>query len=54
MRRTFAGWFLVMPGFTILGMGIGLLIGKPGFGLLSGIGVGMIYWGTILALRGRS
>lgn len=48
-----AGWFLVIPGATILGMGIGLFVGNPGFGLFAGLGAGMVYWGTLLSFRRR-
>lgn len=45
---------MVIPGSTLLGMGIGLLVGNPGFGLFAGLGAGMIYWGTILTFRKKS
>lgn len=52
-RGNHAGWLFVIPGSTLLGMGIGLLVGNPGFGLFAGIGAGMIYWGTIVTFRRR-
>lgn len=47
------GWSLVIPGSTLLGMGIGLLLENPGVGLFLGLGAGMLYWGTLLTFRDR-
>lgn len=53
-RGNAAGWSLVIPGATLLGMGIGLLVGNPGFGLFMGLGAGMVYWGTLITFRKKS
>lgn len=52
-RRGHVGWSLVIPGSTLLGMGIGLLLENPGVGLFLGLGAGMLYWGTLLTFRDR-
>ena len=45
-----AAFLLVIPGSTIIGLGIGLLTNQVIPGALIGLGVGLLIWGLIVAL----
>lgn len=51
LRNSSAAFLLVIPGATLLGLGIGLMLGQPGFGLIAGIGAGLLLWGITVVLR---
>jgi len=38
---------LFIPGGTLLGLGLGLVVGQPGAGVLIGLGAGFILWGLL-------
>jgi hypothetical protein len=51
LARTSAAFLLVIPGLTLAGVGIGMVVGNvPGMTAL-GLGLGMAVWGFIVALR---
>lgn len=46
-----SAFLLIIPGALFTGLGIGLIFGQPGFGLITGFGIGLLLWGLILALK---
>lgn len=50
-RSSTAAFLLVIPGATIVGLGVGLMFRQAGFGLITGIGGGLLLWGLIAAFR---
>ena len=46
-----AAFLLVIPGFTLMGIGIGLAQEAPAPWTLIGLGSGLAAWGLVLALR---
>lgn len=51
LARASAAFLLVIPGLTLAGVGIGMVLGNvPGMTTL-GLGLGMAVWGFIVALR---
>ncbi|SDY75837.1 hypothetical protein [Thermoactinomyces sp. DSM 45892] len=44
------GWGMLLPGCTLLGIGLGMLLGDTGAGVLIGLGVGFI---SSAILQGR-
>ncbi|TCP66101.1 hypothetical protein [Baia soyae] len=48
MEKTAYG--MLLPGFTLLGLGVGMALGNTGAGVLIGIGVGFI---TSALFKGR-
>lgn len=49
-----AAFLLVIPGCIIIGLGIGLALGQPGFGAIIGLGAGLLSWGLIIVTRSRN
>jgi hypothetical protein len=49
-----AAFLLVIPGFTLIGAGVGLALEAPGPWTTAGLGAGLAAWGLIVALRRRS
>jgi uncharacterized membrane protein YedE/YeeE len=45
-----AAFLLVIPGCTIMGLGIGLLQGQPVPLAVTALGAGLLIWGLIVAL----
>lgn len=45
-----SAFLLIIPGAVITGLGLGLIFGQPGFGLITGSGIGLLLWGLIVAL----
>lgn len=45
-----AAFWLVVPGTTIIGLGIGLLTGHTTPSTIIGFGAGLLIWGLIVAL----
>jgi hypothetical protein len=43
---------VLLVGFGVLGLGLGLLVTDPGSGLIVGVGLGLAAIGMIRALRG--
>jgi hypothetical protein len=43
---------VLLTGFSLLGLGCGLLLSDPGSGLIAGAGFGLVAVGLIRALRG--
>jgi len=42
---------LFVPGFLLIGVGIGILFGHAGAGTLIGLGAGFIIWGIFRIIR---
>lgn len=49
-----AAFLLVIPGFTLIGAGVGLAQNAPAPWTAIGLGTGLVVWGLIVALRRRS
>ena len=45
-----AAFLLVIPGTTLIGLGVGLLTGQLVPGLVIGFGAGLLLWGLIVVL----
>lgn len=43
---------VLLAGFLLLGLGIGLAGGQPGFGLITGLGAGLVVVGLLRVRRG--
>ncbi|MEX0930238.1 MAG: hypothetical protein WDZ79_01025 [Candidatus Paceibacterota bacterium] len=50
MKKLIIGVSVVL-GAIIAGIGVGLFLGQPGFGLVTGLGAGLLLWGILVALR---
>lgn len=46
-----AAFLLVIPGFTFIGIGVGLSLEAPAPWTLIGLGAGLAVWGLVVALR---
>lgn len=46
-----AAFLLVIPGFTLIGTGLGLALDEPGPWRTVGLGAGLAVWGLVVALR---
>lgn len=46
-----AAFLLVIPGFTLIGAGLGLALDAPGPWTTVGLGLGLAVWGLVVALR---
>jgi hypothetical protein len=51
LHNSNAAFLLVIPGAILLGLSIGLMLDQPGFGLIAGIGAGLLLWGIIVVLK---
>ncbi|WP_177239802.1 hypothetical protein [Thermoactinomyces sp. DSM 45891] len=47
------GWGMLLPGFILLGLGIGMALGNTGAGVLIGVGVGFISSAIIQGMRSK-
>lgn len=45
------GWLLIVPGSSLIGVGIGLLVNRVFEGGMIGVGAGTLVWGLIVSLR---
>lgn len=44
-------FLLIVPGALLLGFAVGLAFANPAPGVIGGLGVGLLIWGLIVAVR---